>query len=116
MKKELQRELDRPHDDSVGTKLCPSCEFPIQKLGACLHMRCGKCAARFCWRCGEHSMTRDPCGSYSCDNGVRRWWETGRRRPLLAPTRDGQQTLLSGAAATIHRQRVGRQRELAVSF
>ena len=113
---ELQRELDHPHDDSVGTKLCPSCEFPIQKLGACLHMRCGKCAARFCWRCGEHSMTRDPCGSYSCDNGVRRWWETGRRRPLLAPTRDGQQTLLSGAAATIHRQRVGRQRVLDVSF
>jgi hypothetical protein len=52
---ELHRELDRPHDDSVGTKLCPSCEFPIQKLGACLHMRCGKCAARFCWRCGAHS-------------------------------------------------------------
>jgi hypothetical protein len=113
---ELQRELDRPHDDSVGTKLCPSCEFPIQKLGACLHMRCGKCAVRFCWRCGAHSMMRDPCGSYSCDNGVRRWWETGRRRPLLAPTRDGQQTLLSEAAATIHSQRVGRQRVLDVSF
>ena len=80
--KELQRLYKLPHDDARGWKPCPSCNAPINKIEACLHMNCANCGVKFCWRCGDYRPrgTAYPCGSGSCCNGVRQWW-TNRRRP-----------------------------------
>jgi len=44
------------------TKPCPKCGIRIQKNEQCLHMRCSKCGANFCWLCKEDWSTHS--GSY----------------------------------------------------
>eukprot|EP01129_Flabellula_baltica_P014854 TRINITY_DN7244_c0_g1_i1.p1 TRINITY_DN7244_c0_g1~~TRINITY_DN7244_c0_g1_i1.p1 ORF type:complete len:549 (-),score=106.96 TRINITY_DN7244_c0_g1_i1:56-1624(-) len=45
------------------TKLCPSCDTPIEKNGGCNHMTCFLCYFEFCWLClgdydnGRHFQT-----------------------------------------------------------
>ena len=105
--------LRAPHNDATGLKPCPKCAFPIQKSGGCLHMACGKCAAKFCWRCGGYDArapgSRYTCGYSSCQRGIVRWWEGGSgiigRLGLTPPFSSDGPTNHRFAAAT-QRQRL----------
>ena len=86
----MKSQFDRPHSDSVGWKPCPKCGFAINKTGACLHMQCGACSCKFCWRCGSYNdgwrgTQNYTCGTGSCNRGgVRQWWTDGVRAGLPA--------------------------------
>ena len=38
---------------TVNTKPCPTCQYPIEKDGGCVHMSCSRCRTAFCWDCGR---------------------------------------------------------------
>ena len=38
---------------TVNTKPCPTCHYPIEKDGGCVHMSCSRCRTAFCWDCGR---------------------------------------------------------------
>lgn len=35
-----------------STKRCPQCSVPVERDGGCMHMRCPRCRAEWCWLCG----------------------------------------------------------------
>ena len=97
----FNEQFNARHNDSHGWKPCPACEAPINKTAACLHMDCRNCGAKFCWSCGDYRPRGSSysCGSGSCRNGVRQWWQGSRRQ-----RRDG-----GGAAAALTREEAFRR-------
>ena len=37
------------HETNV--RMCPTCSWPIQKVGGCSHVSCSRCDGSFCWFC-----------------------------------------------------------------
>nr|XP_056703763.1 E3 ubiquitin-protein ligase RNF14 [Euleptes europaea] len=48
-----------------NSKLCPSCETPIQKLDGCNKMTCTGCKKHFCWICMRSLSNTDPYGHFN---------------------------------------------------
>ena len=75
-----------------GIKPCPNCRMPLEKNGACPHMRCGghsgwqdrvkkglACGTQFCWICEQ---IYPPNGGHRCNAAAA---STARPSTFLAP-------------------------------
>lgn len=49
------------------SKMCPSCNMPIQKDGGCNFMDCPNCRRHFCWSCGR--VLKGSHQKHHCDAG-----------------------------------------------
>jgi len=59
----------RASEDLVqrNSKMCPSCNMPIQKDGGCNFMDCPNCRRHFCWSCGR--VLKGSHQAHHCDAG-----------------------------------------------
>lgn len=65
-----------PVKECIFYKLCPSCNYPIEKDGGCNYMTCF-CGVKFCWKCLTELKTIED-ESHFCRN------KPGRRLALLS--------------------------------
>jgi ATP-dependent RNA helicase DHX8/PRP22 len=50
-KKEGESMLEWMKEDPSNRKVCPKCNYGIEKTGGCNHMQCSMCKANICWSC-----------------------------------------------------------------
>lgn len=52
-RRELAKEERKAMDGALrGTKPCPQCGIPTEKVSGCNHMTCATCRSDWCWTCG----------------------------------------------------------------
>jgi len=69
IRQEMGGAKDRESQNVVqrNSKMCPSCQMPIQKEGGCNFMDCPNCRRHFCWSCGR--ILKGSHQSHDCDAG-----------------------------------------------
>jgi len=64
-KKRAWEELMSLRALSTESTNCPRCKVRISRIAGCNHMKCTKCGAHFCYRCGSNIPASDPYSHFT---------------------------------------------------
>lgn len=79
-------------------KLCPHCHAPIERVGGCSEMRCGKCKAFFSW---DREPLCEPCAGFHFNEFRYPFFHQCKEMPPSQRTARGKATLTACRAGAL---------------